>query len=472
MKFNKQKYILIFLLLLLTSCGRGSVVEPKDIGYEISPVFREFYQSLGGEALFGNAINESYEKDGKVYQYVVAGLFVSDPFMHEGKRVYFASLGSELGYYEPPKTKFDTLDGTYFNGYEIHDSFVPLFTKMGGIEVVGYPISNANYNPEKKQIEQYFENLGFYLADDMDLAYVGLLPYGRISCGTACSLSVFVNQAEQEESSDNFVPEPFSSFVNQLGHDFVGISLTDVYDAGDGTVHIVFENMVLYTLVGDESQVYALPISELLGFPRTTPSLVRQSDAAYFYRIEGDYGYSVPNGVNDYLLDHGGYEFSGAPISEVDKVAELQYRQCFENLCVDIDVDPVTKEERVHPLNLGLDYKEKFYQEPEVIELIDEYSLNVWVADPLISSDKPQTIFVQISNEAKDSLKGIKLVIILTYPPDLRQERLEISKTDREGLTHINIKPVDAQNGSRVKYEVCMEDGSVCAEGKYTLWSD
>lgn len=468
---------LILVSMLLISCGGKEDNNLNiSVGYELAPVFREFSQSVGGEDVLGRAIGEPFELNEKVYQYVVGGLLVSDPYIKNGKGIYFDDLGNQLGYYEPPKTTFDNLDGLFLNGYEVYQEFVTIFTKMGGVEIVGYPISNASYNAELGQIEQHFENLGFYLKEE-DSVDIGLLPYGRIDCGSACTLNLFEAQETEmivETSIPDVmrVPEPFASLVKELGSGFVGKPLTEVYDAGDGKVQMVFENVVLFTLVGEEDKVMLLPISELLGYESSAPIENVDSHSAYFYRVEDELGYLIPNEIFDFVLANGGFEVVGEPIQRVQKVGEFEYEQCFENACFKIEVDANTKVETVKILPLGNDYFEKIYEMPMEHVLVDEFMLNVWLEAPLVAKNATETIFVQISNEANDSLEGIQIVVFLTYPNDKTEEQLLMPLTDGDGLTEIKVGPVDAKNGSRVRYEVCLEDGSICKSGRYTIWSE
>ena len=464
--------ILIFSILISACSGKSDNVT-KNMGFDISPVFREFYQNLGGEELLGKAIGASFNKNDQTMQYVVAGLLVSDTFSENGKSIYFADLGNQLGYYEPPYTEYESLDGTYLNGYEIYKEFVGLYTQLGGVDVVGYPISNASYNADKEQIEQHFEKLGFYAQDRKNSFIVGLLPYGRIDCGSACSMSYFENQPTAETQKDSIlIPEPFASTVATLGSELVGQALTEVYDAGEGNVQIIFENVVLFTTVGNEDDVRLLPISTMLGHAKSEPVVLQDSSTAYFYRVDGDLGYSIPNVIFEFLMANGGFEVFGVPIQGVEKIEEYHYRQCFENLCLDVIVDPTSKKEDVVPLSLGRDYFEKIYEAPEMVVLDSSYELKVWMALPLVGSDAEQTIFAQVSNKTMESLDGLQLKITVIYPNDTTQDEFDFSLTDGDGLTEIKIGPVKAENGSRVRYKVCLADESVCKEGKYTIWSE
>ncbi len=474
MKIKPIRFVFILIFsFIFSACGSRTNDSAKDMGFEISPIFREFYQNNGGEELLGKAIGSIFKKNDQEMQYVVAGLLVSDPFSQNGKSIYFADLGNQLGYYEPPHTEYESLDGTFLNGYEIYKDFVGLYTKLGGIDVVGYPISNANYNTDKEQIEQHFENLGFYAKDGKDGLFVGLLPYGRIDCGSVCSLSYFESQPTIESTIETIlVPEPFASAVATLGKEMVGQALTGIYDAGDGNVQIIFENAVLFTTVGNEDEVKLLPISTMLGHAKSEPMVLQDSSAAYFYRVNGNLGYSIPNSVFEFLMNNGGFETFGIPIQSVEKIEEYHYRQCFDNLCLEILVDPTTKEESVIPLALGRDYFEKIYEAPEEIIIDNTLELTIWMASPLVSRNSEQTVFAQLTNEKMDSLDGWELKILIIYPSSGEQEELFFPLTDSDGLTEIKVGPIDADNGSRIRYEVCLKDGSLCKEGKYTIWSE
>jgi hypothetical protein len=171
-------------------------------------------------------------------------------------------------------------------------------------------------------------------------------------------------------------------------------------------------------------------------------------------------------------MNNGGFETFGIPIQGVEKIEEYHYRQCFDNLCLEILVDPTTKEESVIPLALGRDYFEKIYEAPEEIIIDNTLELTIWMASPLVSRNSEQTVFAQLTNEKMDSLDGWELKILIIYPSSGEQEELFFPLTDSDGLTEIKVAPIDADNGSRIRYEVCLKDSSLCKEGKYTIWSE
>ncbi len=183
--------VFILSILISTSCigVRSQLLPTPDSSfYSVDPVFREFYNVLGGQPVLGNAISRVGEKDGITYQYTMAGKMTFDPQRPAAQRFELAPLGIELGIGDPGATKV-----------EVDISFQALYDQLKGNAFVGKPLTNLIFNEEKDRSEQYFENLGFYQGPDTD-GDVYLLPYGAWACGEECRSSLPLNAAPLEST--------------------------------------------------------------------------------------------------------------------------------------------------------------------------------------------------------------------------------------------------------------------------------
>jgi hypothetical protein len=187
---QKGPFYLAILVLstLVVSCAgseRGdSLILPNP--FDVDPVFREFYDMLGGEDVLRPAISPLFEVNDARYQYTAAGLMVHDPQAAQGQAYYLAGLGLDMDIAEPPVPAPEDSQVRYIDGHVIGEFFVPAFERLGGKRVVGKPLTEMHYNPEKGRYEQYFENLGMYWLENSPPGEVHLLAYGVWKCDSSC----------------------------------------------------------------------------------------------------------------------------------------------------------------------------------------------------------------------------------------------------------------------------------------------
>lgn len=166
----------VFLFTVIAACQRAdlSAVPTPDMSfYAIDPVFREFYNYLGGKDVLGDAISEAYESGGKQSQYTLTGLMIFDPQAPPKQRFQLASLGRQLG-----------IGGPTSPDVGVAEPFRPLYTKLSST-FVGQPLTGLVYNSDQNRYEQYFENVGFYQGAE-STGDVRLLPYGIWLCDAEC----------------------------------------------------------------------------------------------------------------------------------------------------------------------------------------------------------------------------------------------------------------------------------------------
>src|SRR3990170_2189481 len=166
--------VLLPLMIVMGGCDRfrTRTADQKEISspidsirdtFPVDPMFIEFFYFLGGEELLGPAITPLLESGNLRTQYFESSLLVYDPQSPQGETFRLESLGLMFGVAEPAIPKPNRLDAVYINGHVIYEKFLPLYRKLGGARFVGRPLTEVRYNLENRRIEQYFENLGFYI---------------------------------------------------------------------------------------------------------------------------------------------------------------------------------------------------------------------------------------------------------------------------------------------------------------------
>lgn len=175
---RRLPFLMILLILgsITSACaktGELQTVTPDSRYYAVDPVFREFYNFLGGKEILGEVISPS-KGEGITYQYTVAGQLIFDPLAKPIDRFQLGSLGMDFGIPDSSQAEI-----------QVGEPFQALYDRLGGLAFVGKPLTEMAYNKEKNRSEQYFEKLGFYQGPETD-GHVRLLPYGAWSCGEEC----------------------------------------------------------------------------------------------------------------------------------------------------------------------------------------------------------------------------------------------------------------------------------------------
>lgn len=139
-KKNKSNFkslgigIVLMILLLTginTGCSGGKGTQVSREYYEIDPLFREIYLFLGGPEVLGPAISPAKSYGNITAQYLETSKMVYDPDAPIIQKFYLASLGKELGYYEPAVPAPSDPEILYVDGHTIFSDFLPLYEKLG-----------------------------------------------------------------------------------------------------------------------------------------------------------------------------------------------------------------------------------------------------------------------------------------------------------------------------------------------------
>ncbi len=297
-----KKFFIVFLAFIFITSGCGEIdggpvaTSVNNNTYRIDPIFREFYDRLDGPNTLGSAISSLDIQGNTKCQYTVGGLIVFDPLQPGPQRVHLAPLGLEMGIDEPSVPEPDRPGSRYINGHVIYPDFIPLYDKLGGEPVVGKPLTEVHYNPDKKRHEQYFENLGFYILDGEGSNDVHLLAYGAWNCNDQCR-----NDGQNGIVGQPSVEPPISAAVSRLGSDFTGFPLTEAYIASDGKVEQIFENVVLVIDLSNPKQVELRPLQKKLGIIPDPLASKDNDKNLFFYAVNGNKGYNIPLSFLDYI---------------------------------------------------------------------------------------------------------------------------------------------------------------------------
>lgn len=515
--------ILVFLALLLISCeGDGEFTEPTQppakAGFsEIDPLFREFYDQLGGIDTLGPGISERFSYDGLECQFVAAALMVYDPQAPEHNRHYLAPIGTRMGIAEPPVPAPERNEVRYLNGHIVHPNFLALYEQLGGVRYVGQPLTEIHYNPNKRRYEQYFENVGFYILENESPEDVHLLSYGAWLCAENCPPKL---------PSDGILEIPyrtaaeFADTVARLDPRFTGFAISEAYQTPDGYLEQVFESVVLVSDPNQPGRVFLRPITERLGLlpePLVAPS---NEPEMYFYPIQGDSkGYNISKSFMDYIASHGGQEIFGQPIGERSLLRDNVFRQCFQNLCLEEHMTPSDFMPPVRPSQLGFLYRDMSVQPvfpaatsqqiqgnsnpgeapgglpgqgsnqdapqpPEYLSgptpTVETYSdpnsaglisIQVWESFPMVASDQNQEIGVSVStNNIPQSGVEPDIQLIL---PDGSTRIYYMYPTGDDGQTRLVLEPIAAPSGTLIPYEVCIffpGGQKLCVKDSFLIW--
>lgn len=283
---------LLIMIVTLPACGEGRQAQtpaginpPRLAGledtYPVDPIFESFYKSLGGFDVLGPALTPLQESGSLKIQYVEAALLVYDAQAASSERYRLAPLGLVFGIAEPAVENPGVPEERYVNGHVIYADFLPLYQQLGGAQIVGRPLTEARYNPDKARVEQYFENLGFYSLDVTPAGQVQLMSYGAFACDRRCR---YQPQPASIPTLRPLLPEPFSSQVAQLGLSFVGKTLSDPYINNQGQLEIIFENLVLATR-GQVSQEGGLQLPFRIWLPEIFRRALPESPPQELFRI-------------------------------------------------------------------------------------------------------------------------------------------------------------------------------------------
>jgi hypothetical protein len=474
-------YILIFLALLAGACSPAQAVELPGItpegGVAVDPLFREFYDLLGGREVLGPAISPAFDFANRQFQYTDKVCLEYDPEKPAGERFRLAALGLDLGLNEPSMPAPQAQDPLYINGHFVYSSFHAFANQMGYL-YTGSPLSEVHYNAEKRRYEQYFENIGLYWNEADPPEAVKLLSYGAWKCDIHCR---FTPLQESLVDIELVAPSPsdeiFRQGVIRLGSDLTGFPLSGPYTAADGRVEKIYENAVLAYDPANPSSLSLRPISEKVGIlaqPAVGPSGMQ---GMFFWETDAarGLGYNVPQPFMDYLSSHGGAEAFGQPLGELTMNQNEVFQQCFANLCLEYHLRTnVPTALRIRPAPLGYVYREIHSRgqenrlDPATLESL---TLQVWEKYQYISNIESQEIGAAVFDSGQP-VEGVTPLLVVTFP-DGSQGSFYFPPTGSNGITTLRLEPIISEKGTIIPYQVCvnmLSEDLFCVKDSFVIW--
>jgi hypothetical protein len=464
------------VILVLTGCNPDPAAGltptlPRQV--EVDPIFREFYNRLGGLDVMGEALIPAEEQDGSYYQYTEAALMVYNPEASSVSQYGLAPLGADIF---PLKTEgiFPAQDSPMVvDGYVVYDDFTELYTLLDTTRYAGRPISQPIVDVAGGRVLQYFENVGFYKYLTGPDESVHLLAYGGFYCRSFCSY--LTNQANSPQIEDP-VEEPFLTEVMKLGLDLTGRPVTPVYLTPEGGFEQVYENVVIYASADDLHSFILKPLPALTGYPPTTLVQEQKTEGLVFIPIGQNLGHNVASIFEDYVSNHGGEIYSGLPTTEIFPIGSL-YRQCFTNYC--LDYDPSASEEtRIHPTPLGKVYIQ-FYNTDLASSGVfvlseDTVEMTIWQQNATVTDQEQQVIGINIMKRVDQTpLYGLTAEVTI-HLPDGSQRVYKTPETDSQGKAEVTLDPIHAVNGTIIPFQVCLNNPfglSICKDDSFVIWT-
>jgi hypothetical protein len=471
---SKLAWCMVALLLI----GFASACSPALDGaggstYSVDLTFADFYREMGGADTLGPAISSGFSKDGLTYQYVVSGLMVYDPGLVALKRFHFSPLAASewkiVSLVEPDPQDPDIL---YVNGHQVWEE-VAAFYHQYGADILGLPISSVMANDAKQRYEQYFEGLGFYRNYTDPPGQIHLMPYGVWMCGSNCPYHIpdATPPASTYTQAYSETEQFFLQVSLRLGYGFTGAPLAAPRLGSDGLYEMAFQNVILFIDPAASDQVRLRPLPKWLGIQSENPAVDRKAAGYSFYTVEAGLGFNVPNAFISYINEHGGPNYSGAPIAEYHPLDDGGYSQCFTNLCLEYHpTAPRALQIRPHPLgaeylSLGGNISASSATSPDALQI------DAWEDYPLIPSGQSQGINIQATQD-KSPVSGLQFSLVVTQPNGITKTYTP-DPTGQDGTTHVDLDPINGPNGAIVEYEVCVlghVSPQICFSRSYTIW--
>jgi len=471
------------LLMVLTACGNstGSINSapsptPRGGQYLVEIHLRNLYQDLGGAAELGPAISQARNlANGAVCQYTTNVMLCYNAEAHsETERVYLAPLAKEFTLQAAPANNAPAP--------AIYEGFAEVYArKFFGERYVGAPLSSAQYNPEKRRVEQYFERMGFYTLIDDPQKNVYLLAYGSYACREECVPNIPNASIIGWNPS---IPLLLPKIIDRVGgYGLFGDPISIPYVDKKGRTLQILEKIVVFTTTDNPQVLQMLPLAlelnMLLGAPG--PQKYGSKDNMVFYVIHDDVGYHVPIMFDQFIARHGGTEISGQPLSdpyELIKNNQRVARQCFKNLCLDYALNG-SDDQRVSLVSLGQMFLET--QKLSIPQGPFEFSrttvvLNIAVKKPQLTNQEPQIIQLAVlTRKSRLPIANVNGFVMIGLPNG-KKLSYNLPLTNKDGLTQITLTPLsDVANGTIIPYVVCLNvpaEEAICANESFLVWNN
>jgi hypothetical protein len=442
---------------------------PDQSGLPVAPELEAYWESHGGEAVLGPALERPRQAGSRTLQAFANIELVHDPLEGDSARVSAMGLGRRLGLVEPPVPPPASGAAQYFpeTGHSLYTGFAQAFDQLGGLSFAGAPIGEAHFTGGL--ILQCFENIGLYREEDAPPSDVHLLAYG---------LAAYPDQRSAILSDLEIVlppgphTRPFASLLDRLGGEAVlGQPLGDPYAAEDDVMEQVFERAVLFAPQGQPDLARLRPLGLALGpaEPGVPPS--SDPDSLYFAAT----GHNIERAFARFYRTHDGERFLGLPLEEAEVRGEL-LTQRFENAVLEYH-DDLPERLAVQLAPLGRAYAPPTVPVPSPTPAPVEgpapapgpgaVEIRTWVERPFLRPGETQRIHVEVLRP--DGLPWFGVVPVVQIVTPRAAFFVDVPPTDAEGSTRVDLIVPDLEPGEIVNYEVAVagEHGLGYAIGQF-----
>ncbi len=436
------------LTVWLAACRSSPAsLAPGDADNPIAPEFKAFWEEAGGLATFGPPLEPSHRQGGILRQTFLAVQLAHDDADRD-RPVRLASLGLELGLSEPAQPPTDGQSGRYFpqTGHTLYAGFAPYFDALGGLDVVGPPITEVQFRSGR--ITQYFENLGMVRPENASPSDVRLVALGLAALpGSAFGLDV-----DSVILPGTVRQRPFADALEDYGGESVlGQPLGDPYMAADGMLEQVYERAVVYGDESDSRKVGFRPIGREFG-PTAPPTLRADEPGGIF---DESTGHNILWAFADFYRSRQGVALLGAPLEEA-RLEGDRLVQWFENgellynydmpADLAIELAPLGSTfQRAHPAPLPSATGSPQPTSTEAATPLSTGDLVVQVTleHPLLRASDVQTVHIVLLDRAGAPLPDVRPSVVWYGPAS--SESKQAPPTDEDGQTSIAFELESAQ---------------------------
>ncbi|NSW52520.1 MAG: hypothetical protein HPY85_08470 [Anaerolineae bacterium] len=459
------------------TAGAANNDEQAQARAEVDGLFWDLYVILGGVETFGRPISPVVWVESLQCQYMMNALFCYDPALSGADAYSLAPVVRDGSLMPPSVLELPPQQGEKLvNGFTIHPDFVALYDQMYGTLFTGQPMGEAWVNYEKERIEQYFENV--IMAQDLNdpEAVPYLLPAAYAVCTQYCETP---DAVELPIPVLREVISPFGNFFGRINGGSFGEPLTRAFYTPDGQLMQVFRGAVVTAPADNLDAARFYPLADELGMYRMEP--VYQSfgtDRSVFFYPITEKGFHVPILFDDFISAHGGRHIAGDPIAETAYYDENVIRQCFENICLDLQEGPEGPRAVLAPL--GAWYLQR---ELDAGRISTDVLLPGWVSadtaqiavgeqQQVVDHKTPQIIIATVYNTDGTPLHGIGGTLRLDLPED-GQQVFDFPASDHNGIAYLYL-PLVGEKGDLaiLHYTLCLHLPSgedVCTQGAYVV---
>ena len=485
-------------------------------GFIIPLEFSQFYEKMGGERWVGfpltrarlnpdkNTIEQYYENMGFFR-------FEDDP----PGNVYLMPYG--LWKCAGECSKYPGLDNAGISGSvteNVQPAFGEAISRLG-TRFTGDAISSP-YRAEDGKVEQIFQNVIMFENANSPLG---------VSLRSVSSLIEFNNnfQNQQENAGDYFravegntgfyIPSYFMEFIDRyFGFEFSGEPISSLEEIRDGVSQQCFENYcLLYDALADPgNQVRVFPLGQKYkeSHQKQANSPPSQPEVKTQRVIQLDIWEQMPQ-IASYEKQQIGacIHDSGTPLANV--IAEVTVNPTSQGSktyafsptdsggCSFLELDPIqgdngtTVDYQVCFNGIGnQNYCKKdsyliwgntdstLTEIPEVVEPTvqpeqAEFTLDTWELYPQISSAEKQEVgaCVHLNNQPEVNLDAQ----LILETPNSGLITYQSSPTDEGGCSFFELKPINANNGETIPYQVCFINKygeNLCKRDSFLIWGN